>query len=51
MKVAYSRERGRTGTNFLDANLNRVVPECHDIGGLAYLYHGTFGRHPYFQKR
>jgi hypothetical protein len=27
---------GKTGANFLDANLIQVAPECHDIGG-AYL--------------
>jgi hypothetical protein len=27
---------------FLDANPIRVAPKCHDTGGLACLYHGTF---------
>jgi hypothetical protein len=36
---------------FLDANLIRVAPKCWDTGGLSYLYHGTFGRRAYLQKR
>jgi hypothetical protein len=33
---------GKTCANFLDANVIWVSPECHDIGGLTFLYHGTF---------
>jgi hypothetical protein len=35
-------EKGKQVQNFLDANLIWVAPKCHDTGGLAYLYHGTF---------
>jgi hypothetical protein len=65
MKIAYScnpdttasyfpsffSKYGKIGTNFLDGNLIWVAPECHDTGGLPHLYHGTFGRSVYFQKR
>jgi hypothetical protein len=48
MKIIYSRnpdttasycpfsllKKGKMGTNFLDANLIQVAPECRDIGGL-----------------
>jgi hypothetical protein len=34
----------------LDANLFRVVPECHDMGGLAYPYHGAFGWEAYLSR-
>jgi hypothetical protein len=37
-------KKWKTGANFLDTNLIRVAPECHDTGGLACLYHGTFGQ-------
>jgi hypothetical protein len=43
-------KRRKIGANFLDANLIRVAPECHDIGGLACLYRGTFGQSMYSQK-
>jgi hypothetical protein len=44
-------KKGKIGANFLDANLIQIDPECHDTGGLAHLYHGTFGRSAYFQKQ
>jgi hypothetical protein len=44
-------KRGKTFVNFLDTNLIQVALECHDTGGLVCLYHGTFGRSAYFQKR
>jgi hypothetical protein len=34
----------------LEANLIWVDPEYRDTGGLACLYHGTFGRNVYFQN-
>jgi hypothetical protein len=37
-------KKGKTGANILDANLIQVALECHNIGGLAYLYHGTCGQ-------
>jgi hypothetical protein len=33
----------KKGANFLEANLIQLALECQDTGGLAYLYHGTFG--------
>jgi hypothetical protein len=30
--------------DFLDANLIRVAPECHDTARLACLYHGTLAK-------
>jgi hypothetical protein len=45
------KEKGKHVQNFLDVNLIRVAPECHDTCGLACLYHGTFGRNVYCQKR
>jgi hypothetical protein len=36
-------KKGKIGAKVLDANLIWVAPECHDIGGLACLYRGTFG--------
>jgi hypothetical protein len=44
-------KRRKVGANFLDANLIWVAPECRDIGGLAYVYRGTFGRSAYSQKQ
>jgi hypothetical protein len=35
------------GVDFSDAKLIRLAPECHDTGGVACLYHGTFGRSAY----
>jgi hypothetical protein len=46
-----SKEKGKHVQNFLDANLIRVAPECYDVGGLAYLCHGSFGRNAYSQKQ
>jgi hypothetical protein len=55
MKIGYSRNPDTTasyhpfsllkkiGANFLEANLIQLALECQDTGGLAYLYHGTFG--------
>jgi hypothetical protein len=40
--LSFERQ-GKTGAIFLDANLIWVAPECHDAGGLACLYCGTFG--------
>jgi hypothetical protein len=37
-----SFERGENMCIFLDANPIQVAPKCHDTGGLACLYHGTF---------
>jgi hypothetical protein len=37
-------EKRKIGVIFLDANLIWVAPERGDTGGLACLYHGTFGR-------
>jgi hypothetical protein len=37
-------KKGKTCVNFLDAKLIRVAPKCHDICGLAYLYHGTLAK-------
>jgi CRISPR/Cas system-associated endonuclease Cas3-HD len=36
-------KKGKQVQIFLDANLIRVAPECHDTGKLAHIYHGTFG--------
>jgi hypothetical protein len=43
-------EKGKIGAFFLIANIIQVAPECRDIGGLSYLYHGTFGQNAYFHK-
>jgi hypothetical protein len=46
-----SFEKRKASANFMDVNLIRVAPQCHDVGGLDRLYHGTFGQNAYFQKR
>jgi hypothetical protein len=43
--------KGKTSAKFLDAMLIWVALECHDTGGLACLYHGTFGQNAYSQKK
>jgi hypothetical protein len=45
------KEKGKLVQNFLlDANLILVAPKYRNAGGLAYLYHGIFGRNAYSQK-
>jgi hypothetical protein len=31
----------RVQTSYMDTNLIRIAPECHDTGGLADPYRGT----------
>jgi hypothetical protein len=35
---------------WMDVSLIWVSPECHDTGGLAYLYHGTLGWEAYLSS-
>jgi hypothetical protein len=44
-------KKRKTGAKVLDDNLIWVASDYRDTGGLACLYHDTFGRNAYFQQR
>jgi hypothetical protein len=46
----FRKNKEKIGSEFLDANLTRVAPKCHDMGRVAYLCRGTFGHSAYCQN-
>jgi hypothetical protein len=43
-------KKRKTGAKVMDDNLIWVASDYRDTGGLACLYHDTFGRNAYFQQ-